>query len=228
MFGGFPPETVAFLKGIAEHNDKEWFAAHRALYEAGYVDPARAFVDAIGPELRKISPTVQFEPKIGASIGRVNRDTRFSRDKRLYKDNLDLLFWHGDRKGWTHPAFFLRITADAVWLGSGMHHIEGDLLTRYRDAVVDDRSGQALAAAIAEVEDAGDYMVGSMPRKSFPRGYDKNSPPAKYLLWEGLPAMARMSTEDTMKPDFAERALAHFRNTWPVGRWLLQEVSPPR
>jgi uncharacterized protein (TIGR02453 family) len=225
LFEGFPPETFAFLKGIAEHNDKEWFTANRALYEAGYVDPARAFVAAAGPELRKLSPTVQFEPKIGASIGRVNRDTRFSRDKRAYKDHLDLWFWHGEKKGWTNPGFFMRVAADAVWLGSGMHHIEDEALKRYRDAVADERSGRALVAAIETVEAAGDYAIGSMPRKSMPRGYDKGSPRAKYLLWEGLPAMARMSVEEARSPDFGERALGHFRATWPIGQWLLDEVA---
>jgi uncharacterized protein (TIGR02453 family) len=223
-FAGFPPETFTFLAGIAAHNDKDWLAANRPLYDAGYVAPARTFVEAIGPELRAISPTVQFEPKIGASISRINRDTRFSRDKRQYRDHLDLHFWHGEKKGWTHPGFFMRVAADAVWLGAGMHHIEGDLLTRYRDAVVDERSGAALVEAIDAVEAAGDYAVGSMPRKSFPRGYDKTHPRAKYLLWEGLPAMARVSIEEVLAPDFGERALHHFRATWPIGKWLLQEV----
>lgn len=224
-FPGFPKETAAFLAGIAEHNDKDWFAANRALYEAGYVEPARAFVEAVGPALRKISPEVQFEPKIGGSIMRVNRDIRFSRDKRPYKDHLDIMFWHGERKGWTNPGFFLRLTAKDVWLGAGMHHFENELLTRYRDAVVDERAGRALAAAIRKVEAAGDYAVGSMPRKSVPRGYDKDHPRAQYLLWEGLPAMAQMTLAEAMKPDFADKALAHFRNTWPIGKWLMDEIA---
>ena len=180
-FGGFPKATRQFLEGIAANNSKEWFEAHRALYEDGYVAPARAFVEAVGPELRKFSPDVRFEPKINGSIGRVNRDTRFSKDKRLYKDNLDLFFWHGDKKGWDHPGFFIRLTAKDVWLGSGMHHLEGEQLTRYRDAVVDERSGKALVAAIEKIEKAGDYSVGGMARKTVPRGYDKDHPRAELL-----------------------------------------------
>jgi len=222
---GFPPETRAFLEGIAEHNEKAWFDANRKLYDIGYVDAGRAFVEAIGPEVQKISPTVQYEPKIGASLMRVNRDTRFSKDKRPYKDHLDLFFWHGEKKGWTQPGFFLRLTAKDVWCGSGMHHFEGELLARYRDSVVHPRSGQALVAAIEKVEAAGDYGIGSMPRKTVPRGYDKDSPRAKYLLWEGLPAMAQMGIEDALKPDFSDRVLAHFRATWPIGQWLLDEVA---
>jgi uncharacterized protein (TIGR02453 family) len=223
-FSGFPSATRQFLAGIAENNSKEWFEAHRALYDEGYVAPARAFVEAMGPKLQKLSPDVRFEPKINGSIGRVNRDTRFSKDKRLYKDNLDLFFWHGDKKGWDHPGFFIRLTAKDVWLGGGMHHMMDEQLTRYRDAVVDERSGKALVAAIAKVEKAGDYVVGGMPRKTVPRGYDKDHPRAKYLLWEGLPAMAQMTMADAMKPDFADRALTHFKNTWPVGKWLMEYV----
>jgi uncharacterized protein (TIGR02453 family) len=223
-FQGFPAETFAFLGGIAAHNEKEWFAANRTLYDAGYVDAARSFVEAVGPKLRKISPAVQFEPKIGASIMRVNRDIRFSRDKRPYKDHLDLWFWHGERKGWSHPGFFMRLTAESAWIGAGMHHFEGDTLTRYRDAVVDGRSGEALVAAIAKVEAAGDYVVGGMPRKQVPRGYDKNSPRAGFLLWESLPAMAQLSVDQARAADFGEKALAHFSATWPIAEWLLDEV----
>jgi uncharacterized protein (TIGR02453 family) len=223
-FQGFPKETAAFLKGIAEHNDKEWFTANRSLYDVGYVDAGRAFVETIGPELQKISPSVQFEPRISGSIMRVNRDTRFSRDKRAYKDHLDLWFWHGEKKGWTHPGFFMRLTAEAVWIGAGMHHLEGDTLTRYRDAVVDDRSGEALVAAISQVEAAGDYAIGGMPRKQVPRGYDKDSPRARFLLWESLPAMGRLTVEDAQAPDFGDKALSHFRATWPIAKWLLDEV----
>lgn len=222
---GFPSETFAFLAGIGANNEKAWFDANRRLYDAGYVDAGKAFVEAVGPELRKLSPAVQYEPKIGASLMRVNRDTRFSRNKQPYKDHLDLFFWHGDRKGFTQPGFFLRLTAESVWCGSGMHHFEGDLLTRYRDAVVDARSGKALVAAIERVEAAGDYGIGSMPRKTVPRGYDRESPRAKYLLWEGLPAMAQMTVDEARQPDFSNRVLIHFRNTWPIGQWLLDEVA---
>lgn len=217
---GFPKETMTFLKGIAEHNEKAWFDANRLLYEAGYIAPARTFVDELGPKLRRIAPGIQFEAKVNGSISRINRDIRFSRDKRPYKDHLDLWFWHGEKKGWDRPGFFLRVTAESVWLGAGMHHFEGDLLSRYRDAVVDERSGKALIAAIAKVETAGDYVVGGMPRKTVPRGYDKAHPRARYLLWESLPAMAQLPAAATLADDFSETAVGHFKATWPVGKWI--------
>src|SRR5690606_3420692 len=155
-------------------NSKAWFEANRALYDEGYVGAGRAFVEALGPRLRALAPDVLYEPRVNGSILRVNRDTRFSRDKRPYKDHLDLMFWHGERRGFREPGFFIRLTATDVWLGSGMHHFTEEGLARYRDAVVDESTGTALVRAIAQVEAAGDYMIGSMPRKTVPRGYDKD------------------------------------------------------
>lgn len=223
-FGGFPQETADFLKGISAHNEKAWFEANRPLYEAGYVAAGKAFVEAMGPELRKISKSVGFEPKIGASMMRVNRDIRFSKDKRPYKDHLDLWFWHGDGKGWSAPGFFLRLTPTMLWLGTGMHAIDGDLLARFRNAVVNEKSGKSLIAAIEKVRSAGPYVVGGKTRKQVPRGYDKDGPRAEYLLYEALYAHYEAPDDVAYDKDFGAHAIEHFRHTWPIAKWLLDEV----
>ena len=65
------------------------------------------------------------EPKINGSICRINRDVRFSKDKRPYKDHLDIWFWHGDKKGWDRPGFYLRITPSDYFSAVGMHRARG-------------------------------------------------------------------------------------------------------
>ena len=39
--------------------------------------------------------------------------------------------------------------------------------------------------------------------------------------------MARMTPEQSQVADFGDRAVAPFRNTWPVAKWLLDEVAAP-
>jgi uncharacterized protein (TIGR02453 family) len=104
-FEGFPPEGLAFLAGLAEHNEKAWFDAHRAEYERGLLEPARDFVDAIGPELEAVHPGIHADPRVNGSIMRINRDTRFSKDKRPYKTHLDLWFWEGEGPSRMRPGF---------------------------------------------------------------------------------------------------------------------------
>jgi uncharacterized protein (TIGR02453 family) len=221
----FPRETLAFLRGIKAHNDKAWFEANRELYEAGYVAPARAFVEAIGPKLRRFAPGVRFEPRINGSIGRINRDIRFSKDKRPYKDHLDLWFWHGEKKGWNAPGFYLQISPEAVYLGTGMYGFIPEHLDIFRQSIVHPRSGKALLAAVAAVRKAGDYQIGGKTRKIPPRGFETTPGRAEYLLHEGLYAGAELPAAAAGRPDFLEICVGHFGKTWPIGRWLLEEVS---
>ena len=152
VFDTFPEATRSFLAGIAAHNEKAWFDDNRALYEAGYVEAGKAFVTALAPRLRALSPDVQAEPRINGSIMRVNRDVRFSNDKRPYKTHFDFWFWHGEEKGWNCPGFYLRITPETVLVGTGMHRFDKDLLDSFRHAIILPRSGKALLETLRQVE----------------------------------------------------------------------------
>jgi uncharacterized protein (DUF2461 family) len=54
-FGGFPPETIRFLRELRLNNRKDWFDAHQADYQAYWVAPAKAFVVAAGQQLAELA-----------------------------------------------------------------------------------------------------------------------------------------------------------------------------
>jgi len=224
-FSGFPPQTFEFLSGIAAHNEKAWFEANRPLYEAGYVEPAKALVGAMGPRLREISPTVQFDAKVNGSLSRINRDIRFSKDKRPYKTHLALWFWHGDHKGWDCPGFWFSLTPERLMLGAGMHGLEGEALESFRQSVIHPRSAKTLLAAVAAVKEAGPYEVGEKTRKLMPRGYAAEGPAAEYLLNESLHAMIELPADAARPADLVETCVGHYRAMWPISKWLLDEVT---
>ncbi len=220
---GFPKETFAFIEGIAAHNEKAWFDANRPLYEAGYVEAGKAFVAEIGPKLQAISPAVQFEARINGSLARINRDIRFSKNKQPYKDHLDLWFWHGDRRSWQQPGFWFSLTPKAVYCGSGLYIFEGERLDAYRQSVIHPRSGKALAAMAADLKAKG-YLVEGKTRKRLPAGFDTDPDRVEFLLHDGLFATVEMPLSAAAKPKFSDVVLEHFRATWPVNKWLLDEV----
>lgn len=224
-FDHFPAATRTFLEGIAAHNEKAWFDANRDLYAAGYVEPGKAFVEAIAQRLKAISPGVHAEPRVNGSIMRINRDVRFSKDKRPYKTHLDFWFWHGEKKGWASPGFYLRITPDTVFIGTGMHQFDKERLESFRNAVVLPRSGRALKAAVEAVTAAGAYEIGEKTRKKPPRGYETDADRAEFLLYEGLTATRTVPGGVAFAPGFADLCLTHFAATWPVSQWILAELG---
>ncbi|MES1164830.1 MAG: DUF2461 domain-containing protein [Verrucomicrobiota bacterium] len=219
-FAGFPKETVRFLAGLRDNNDRAWFEAHRPDYQQALLAPAVAFIEALSPRLRKIDPAVQIEPRVNGSILRINRDIRFSKDKSPYKDHLDLWFWTGDRKGWESSGFFFRLSADRLLLGAGMHQFTAVMLPRYRVAVLDPRKGAALAAVVARLRKGG-YEVGTESYKRVPPGAPADHPRAALLRHGGLhAAWNEKLPRELGTAAFVSFAAKHFAALAPLHRWL--------
>ncbi len=219
-FAGFPKETVKFIRQLSKNNNKQWFDQHRADYEEHYIAPAKAFVEAIAPGLKKIDSGLQAEPKVNGSIFRINRDIRFSKDKTPYKDHLDLWFWSGDKKGWDTTGLFFRITPKNLVLGAGMHKFEKQALANYRDAVADDKSGKELAKLAAKLTKAG-YRLTEPSYKKVPRGFDPEHPRAELLKNNGLAAMLETKhPAELHTPKFPAFCLKHFKAVAAVNTWL--------
>jgi uncharacterized protein (TIGR02453 family) len=218
-FAGFAPEALTFLSELGRNNRREWFHAHREEYEALLLEPARDFADAMGDEL---GPDINADPRVGGSIFRIARDTRFSRDKRPYKDHLDLWFWHGQGPSRERPGFWFRLAPTQLVLGAGMHRFERSVLDRYRDAVVDEKRGSRLADAVAEVERSG-AEVGGRHYKRVPAGYDKDHERAELLLHQGLYAGIELGVPpETHTPKFPMFCAARYRELRPVLDWLVE------
>ncbi len=226
-FRGFPRETLHFLQGIERNNNRAWFEQHRDDYQKNLLEPAQDFVVALGSLLRRLSPDVHAEPKINASIRRMNRDIRFSRDKRPYKDHLDLWFWQGEDPSAEHPGYFFRLTAKSLLLGAGMHMFEKPVLERYRRDVLDPKRGGRLRQAVQRVLAAGAYELGGQYLKRPPRGVDPDHPRASLLLHNGLYVgiTIRPVPSQIRTPEFPAFCVPRFRAMSPIVAWLVDLVS---
>jgi uncharacterized protein (TIGR02453 family) len=219
-FEGFSEDTFTFLGELAAHNDREWFAQNKQRYEAAVLGRQKAFVEAMGGALESVAPGTHADPRVNGSIFRINRDTRFSRDKSPYKKHADVWFWVGeDRK--TAPGYFVRITSDTVWIGGGAHVVSDVGLKRMREAIAADGTGRELEAILARLRSAG-YAVGDEAYKRVPAGYPADHPRADLLRFGSLHAMM---ADLPVPPEFYSAAFVgwcaeHFAATKPLVDWL--------
>lgn len=221
-FQGFPRKILTFLGGLTNNNNKDWFEAHRSNYEDDFLTPAKAFVTAMGPPLRKLSRDIHAEARVNGSLMRIHRDTRFSADKTPYKDHLDLMFWAGSGRSRECPALFFRLTAERLYLGAGKHGFDSDEMAAYRAAVNDNRKGRQLARALAKITESGDYQLGGSHYKRVPRGFDKDHERADLLRHNGLHVMYEVAVPAVIhKPELVDHCLGHYQAMLPVLRWLV-------
>ena len=65
-FAGFPPEAHEFFRNLARNNNRDWFQAHKDVYENACREPLKALVS-------------ELDPMGTPHISRINRDMRFAR-----------------------------------------------------------------------------------------------------------------------------------------------------
>src|SRR5438445_11303357 len=90
----FSAATLTFLRSLKRHNNRSWFEAHRAEYEAAVKQPMHALIEEMDVRLARLAPEIVGDAK--RSMFRIYRDIRFSADKSPYKTHASCGFYHHD------------------------------------------------------------------------------------------------------------------------------------
>lgn len=115
----FTPAFLHFFRDLEKHNDREWFAAHKGLYESEVKQPFERFVGELIRELAKEDKNMAIAPK--DAIFRIFRDTRFSKDKTPYKLHASAAISPGGRKAMAEPGLYVELSARHVGLAGGVY-----------------------------------------------------------------------------------------------------------
>ena len=220
-FSGFPEGTLTFLTALRTNNNKEWFEAHRSDYDRYYVEPAKAFVQAVGTKLKTAAPAIVADPRVNGSIFRINRDMRFSKDKRPYKDHLDFSFWEGGKNA-SPSALFFRISPDGTSIGAGNHSCP-QLLRPLRQAIADPVSGKRLAAVAKKLRTAGCTIEGAH-YKRFPRNFSNDGPASEFLLHNSLYVVMEKEPEVACSKEIVNVCVKQWKAMMPLHRWLVDNI----
>ncbi|HEY6533471.1 MAG TPA: DUF2461 family protein, partial [Acidimicrobiales bacterium] len=116
---------------------------------------------------------------------RINRDTRFSKDKTPYKTHIDFLFWIGDGPPREQPACIVRLTNAEVLLGAGQMGLREPRLDRYRARLDSPDDGAALDAIVTALRTKG-ASLSDPDRTRPPRPYPVDHPYAELLRRDGF------------------------------------------
>jgi uncharacterized protein (TIGR02453 family) len=224
-FAGFSRELLSFLAELEQNNHKAWFDRQRERYERLMLQPAKDFVAAMQPALATISPGLRAVPRIGGSIMRIARDTRFSKDKAPYKTHLDMMFWEGAGASKESPSFFMRIGPRTLSIGAGLHGFTPAQLERYRQAVADEASGTALRDAIRAVSARG-FELNEPHYKRVPQGFAADHPNGTLLRHRSLYAWRSDPVPEALfGPGAVEYCRQLFVALRPIQAWLVETLG---
>lgn len=143
----FSDASFKFLRGLARHNEREWFQAHKAEYDEQVRAPFQRLLTDLQPVLAGVSEHYRSEPKtVGGSLFRIQRDTRFANDKTPYKTWQGARLFHERGRQVEAPSFYLHLQPGNCFIAAGLWHPEPDSLRRIRHFILDNPGSWKAAA----------------------------------------------------------------------------------
>lgn len=225
-FPGFPPQTMGFLRELALNNNRDWFQENKSRYESDVLGPALDFVASMQAPLSGLSENFHALPKrVGGSLMRIYRDTRFSKNKLPYKTNIGIQFRHTRGKDVHAPGFYVHIDPDRVFIGAGLWRPERESLTAIRERIAENPSAWRRAVGAAQFKRLLALSGESLTRA--PRGFDAGHPLIDDIRRKDFIAVRNLDHVVIHGPEFQEEVMCGFRAARPLMRFLCDAVGVP-
>lgn len=232
-FSGFPPQALQFYADVARTQSREWFDAHRDAYMTHVIEPAQAFITALGAALQPIAPGTQYDPNHTGrgSFKKIHTDQRFQKGRDPFKAYAQIFFWKGPvKQKKANAVFMVTFNPEAVTLAAGVKYFDGKLVKAYRNAAADPVHGAALADIVGGLRARG-YAIQGQHYKNVPRGFDSAHPNADLLRHNAMYSTHKIDIPAAFHTaGFVDWCLGHFEAMAPLFGWSVDflERAVPR
>jgi len=222
----FAPATIGFLNELRNNNNREWFNANKTRYEEHVLDVALRFIQSMQDPLEGIAPHFTAIPKrMGGSLMRVYRDTRFAKDKTPYKTNIGIQFRHEQARDVHSPGYYVHIDTEQVFIGVGMWRPDSEPLFRIRQRIIDKQAEWLRASRDRKF--ARHFALGGQSLSRAPRGFDKDHPLLTDIRRKDFIAIKNLPLDAAMQPRFQQKVETAFRAGESYMRFLCKAVEVP-
>ena len=203
-----------FLKLLSKNNNKAWFDANRQTYENAKSD-FRDFISGIINGLGKFDNSLaSLEAK--NCIFRINRDVRFSKDKRPYKTNMAGYFNKAGKKG-AGAGYYLHIEPGASFIAGGIWMPEPGTLagiTPEIDYNLKDFNKILGTPGFKKYFPNGLDTSNMLQRP--PKGYDTDNPAIQLIKLKSFIVSKPFTDKETASESFEKEILTVFRTMKPL------------
>jgi uncharacterized protein (TIGR02453 family) len=226
-FRCFDPSLVRFLVELSNNNNRQWFQANKSRYEREVLEPCLTFIREFAPRLRKISPFfVASDERVGGSLMRVYRDTRFGKDKTPYKTNVGIQFRHELGRDVHAPGFYVHIEPREYFLALGMWRPDGHSLQQIRQAILERPEHWKRAVRAKTFRQRSWALVGDSLKRP-PRDCPADHPLIEDLKRTDYVALRDVQKSDVLGDDFMDRVAESFTAGRALMRFLCEAMSLP-
>lgn len=227
VFSGFPKDLFRFLEDLSENNNREWFNNNKDRYKESVVAPVGSFISAMGERLNKISDSFIADPRPNVgSMFRIYRDTRFSKDKSPYKENVGCQFRHVAGKTAHAPGFYVHLQPGNIFIGAGVWTPPNPVLDKIRTAIVEQPKRWSKVANNKNLIKTFGQIVGEQLKRP-PRGYDVNHSFVEDLKRKSFFLKHSVKPLHILKPEFINETEKIFMDAVPLMAFVTSAIGLP-
>jgi len=225
-YAGFTPESLSFLEELGANNNREWFNANKRRYEEQVLDVALRFIQSMQDPLAEFAPHfVAHATRIGGSLMRVYRDTRFSKNKLPYKTNIGIQFRHEQAKDVHSPGYYVHVDPEQVFVGVGMWRPDSDPLRMIRERIA--AKSAEWRRTVGDRSFRRHLQLGGESLIRPPRGFDKDHELIDDIKRKSFIAIANLDIRECLNPQFQRKVETVFKSGTPYMRFLCKAVGVP-
>lgn len=222
----FTPALYGFLRDLAEHNERDWFNEHKDRYIETVQEPALEFIVDAASKLEKISPHFTADARVvGGSLFRIQRDTRFSKDKTPYKQNTGVQFRHEAGKDAHAPGFYLHLEPGGSYAGVGLWRPETKVAYRIRDHIAEHPDRWKKVTRSKRFTDV--WTLGGESLVRPPKGHEPDHPLIEDLKRKDFIASTRLSQKTVASEGFLDEYISLNKRAAPFMEFLCDAVGVP-
>lgn len=215
-FNGFGEKAIPFLKALDFHQSREWFQDNRDLFEKQLREPLGDLVDVLTERFAKAGIGLKGDRK--KSLFRINRDVRFSKDKRPYADHVSAILSRDGTK-MEQGVFFVYVGLDRCFAAVAWYSPPPPLLLAMRTAIVE--KPQAFRAMASTLAKGGLELGPEEPLKRAPRGFEAVTDPdlAAAVRNRHFAVRHRIDPAEIHDPRLADELVDFTRRARPLLDW---------
>jgi uncharacterized protein (TIGR02453 family) len=220
----FGPDLFAFLRDLAENNDRAWFKANQARFESAVRQPALDFITDFGENLASISPHFVADARtVGGSLFRIQRDTRFSKDKTPYKLNTGMHFRHAAAENAYAPGYYLHLEPRNCFMGVGIWHPDTAAANLVRARIASEP--QEWTDAVGDPRFAELFALTGDSLKRPPRGFQADHPLVEDLKRKDFIATAKLRQSEVTSGSLIDDFEGRCRLATPFMRFICRGLG---
>ncbi|WP_294266151.1 DUF2461 domain-containing protein [uncultured Chryseobacterium sp.] len=208
-------KAFEFLKQLEKNNTREWFAAHKAEYDAVAKENKSLF--------NRIHAGLQEHDQIsGIHMYRIYRDVRFSKDQTPYKTHFGV--GYSRLKPMLRGGYYIHLEPGNSFVGGGFWGPDAKDLLRIR---------KELEISTTEIDKitSDDTFINYFQEikgdavKTAPRGFDKNHPAIDLIRKKQYVVMRPFTDKEVLSGDFAKEVVLTFLAMRPFFDYMSEVLT---